>query len=99
MSWRPRNLGFLLLLYAAVLGYALVFWAPDLFDRYERMATRHPALGYAYLIAVLVGGLLLAIASIVVFYRIWRNTAAKRREHQRRMSSPSELSAREQMVE
>ncbi|HEX6961152.1 MAG TPA: DUF697 domain-containing protein [Lacipirellula sp.] len=99
MSWRPRNLGFLLLLYAAVLGYVLVFWAPDLFDRYERMAARHPALGYAYLTAVLVGGVLLGVASIVIFYRIWRNTAAKRREEARRLASPSELSAREWMAE
>jgi small GTP-binding protein len=92
-------LGFLLLLYAAALGYALVFWAPELFDRYERMAARHPALGYTYLAAVALGTLLLGIASIVIFTRIWRNTAAKRREEHRRQTNPSELSARERMAE
>jgi uncharacterized protein (DUF697 family)/GTP-binding protein EngB required for normal cell division len=99
MPWRPRNLSFLLLLYAAALGYALVFWAPDLFDRYERLAARHPALGYAYLTAVGVGGVLLAVASIIIFLRLWKNTAAKRRDRARRMANPSELSSRERRAE
>jgi small GTP-binding protein len=99
MAWRPRSLGLLLLLYAAALGYALVVWAPDLFDRYERVAARHPALGYAYLTAVIIGGLLLAIVSIVIFIRLWQNTAAKNLQRQRRMANPSELSAKERLAE
>jgi len=99
MPWRPRSLGLLLLLYAAALGYALVVWAPDLFDRYERVAARHPRLGYAYLAAVAVGGVLLAIVSVVIFVRLWRNTAAKRRQRRRRAANPSELSAKERQAE
>src|SRR5215213_11763965 len=99
MAWRPRSLGLLLLLYAAALGYALVVWAPDLFDRYERVAARHPALGYAYLTAVVVGGLLLGVVSVVIFVRLWRNTAAKNRQRERRMANPSELSSKERLAE
>jgi len=92
-------LGLLVLLYAAALGYALVVWAPELLDRYERLAARHPRLGYAYLAAVAVGGVLLAIVSIVIFVRLWRNTVAKRRHRQRRMADPSALSAKERQAE
>jgi uncharacterized protein len=99
MAWRPRSLGFLLLLYAAALGYALVFWAPDLFDRYERIAGRHPALGYAYAVLVGAGALLLAVVSVVIFVRMWKNTAAKNRTLQRRATNPSELSAKERAAE
>ena len=54
-----------MLLYAAALGYALVVWAPDLLDRYERVAERHPRLAYAYAAAVIAGGVLLALLLIV----------------------------------
>src|SRR5688572_13692339 len=99
MAWRPRSLGLLLLLYAAALGYALVFWAPDLFDRYERVAARHPALGYAYAVLVGAGALLLAVVSVVIFVRMWKNTAAKNRTLARRATNPSELSAKERAAE
>src|SRR5262245_42889278 len=93
MNWRPRNLGFLLLLYAAVLGYALVAWVPDLVEGYEKIAERHPWLGYAYLAAVAAGALVLGGTSAYFFYRIWKNSRAKRQRRSQRLANPSELSA------
>jgi small GTP-binding protein len=87
------------LLYAAALGYALVVWAPDLLDRYERVAERHPRLAYAYAAAVIVGGVLLAIVSAAAFVRLWRNTAAKQRSRTRRSAGPGELSAKQRHAE
>jgi small GTP-binding protein len=93
MNWRPRNLGFLVLLYAAALGYALVAWTPGLVEGYEKIAERHPWLGYAYLTAVAAGAIILGGASAYFFYRIWKNSRAKRQRRSQRLANPSELSA------
>ena len=99
MAWRPRNLGLLVLIYAAALGYALVAWMPALVDVYDRVAARHPALAYAYLAAVGVGGALLAGVSVVLFYKLWKNTADKNRRRERRATDPSALSAADRRAE
>src|SRR5688500_17843676 len=99
MAWRPRNLGLLLLIYAAALGYALIAWTPQLVDVYDRVAARQPSLAYAYLAAVVTGGVLLAGASIVLFVKVWRNTAAKNKRRRRRATDPSGLSPAERRAE
>jgi uncharacterized protein len=99
MPWRPRSLGLLLVAYAAVAGYALVAWLPQLVDGYERIAARHPYWGYAYLTAVAAGGVLLGGASLAIFWRLWRNTAAKAKQRSARLKNPSDLSARERAAE
>jgi hypothetical protein len=99
MAWRPRNLGMLVLVYAAALGYALVAWMPELVDVYDRVAARSPALAYAYLAAVITGGVLLGGASAVLFVKLWRNTAAKDKRRRRRATDPSGLSPAERRAE
>ncbi len=99
MNWRPRSLSFLLLLYAAVLGYALVAWLPALVENYEKIEARHPAWANAYLAVVATGGVVLGGASLVLFWRLWKNTAAKRRERASRLQNPSEMSARQREAE
>jgi small GTP-binding protein len=99
MSWRPRSLGLLLLLYLAAVGYALAVWAPDLIDRYERFADKHPQLAYVYLGAVSTGAIILAGLSIYIFIRFWKNTAARNRQQRRRLANPSELSAKDRQAE
>ena len=79
MTWRPRSLSFLLVVYAAVLVYALVAWLPALVENYEKLADRHPNWAYAYLGAVIAGAAVLGVASLVIFWRLWRNTVAKNR--------------------
>jgi small GTP-binding protein len=88
-----------MLLYAAALGYALAVWAPELIDRYERVAERHPQLAYIYLALVIAGGVLLTIVSVILFITLWRNTVAKRQQRERRMANPSELSAKQRLAE
>jgi small GTP-binding protein len=99
MAWRPRKLGWLLLLYLAAIGYALLVWAPELLDRYERLAERHPQLAYVYLIGVTLGGLILVVLSVILFARLWKNSREKRRQRERRAANPSELSAAERKAE
>ncbi|RIK74611.1 MAG: hypothetical protein DCC67_16395 [Planctomycetota bacterium] len=99
MPGRPRSLGLLILLYAAAVGYALFVWAPELLVRYERLAERHPQLANVYAAAVIGGGALLAIASVVLFVRLSRNTRIKREHHERRKADPRKLSAKQRLAE
>lgn len=92
-------MGLLLLLYAAAVGYALVAWMPALVENYETVAARHPNWGYAYLAAVLGGGILLGGASLVLFWRLWRNSATKTKRQASRLRNPSDMSARQRAAE
>jgi small GTP-binding protein len=92
-------LGLLVLVYAALVGYALIAWLPALVENYERVAARHPNWGYAYAGAVIFGGAVLGIASLVIFWRLWRNSAAKGRERASRLKNPSDMSARQRRAE
>jgi uncharacterized protein (DUF697 family)/GTP-binding protein EngB required for normal cell division len=89
----------LVVVYAAVLVYALVAWLPALVENYERLAARHPSWAYSYLGAVITGGVVLGGASLVIFWRLWRNTVAKNRGRASRGRNPSEMSARERDAE
>src|SRR5690606_11804912 len=99
MNWLPRSLGFLALLYAAGVGYALVAWTPTLLDVYQRTAAEHPRLAWAYLAAVSLGGALLAGTSLAIFISLWRNSAGKERRRERRAKDPSAMSHAERQAE
>jgi small GTP-binding protein len=99
MPWRPRNMGLLLLLYAAALGYALAVWAPTALASYDSLAEKHPTLAYAYLAMVAVGGLLLAGASVVLFTKLWRNSRRKDQRRERRAKDPHSMSVAERQAE
>jgi len=99
MAWRPRKLRWLLAAYAAVLGYALVAWAPALLEQYDRLAEAHPNWAYAYLGVVATGGALLAGASFALFWRMWRNSQVKEGRRASRLRDPSQLSPAERQRE
>jgi uncharacterized protein (DUF697 family)/GTP-binding protein EngB required for normal cell division len=99
MQWRPRSLGFLALLYAAAIGYALVAWTPTLLDVYQRTAADHPRLAWAYLAAVSLGAVLLGGAALAIFFNLWRNTAKKDQRRERRAKDPSAMSHAELQAE
>ena len=92
-------MGLLLLVYLAALAYALATWLPTAVSAYEQMAARHPWLGYLYLAAVGLGAAVLVSLTLVILYRIWRATAAKRALQRRRGKNPSELSAFDRAAE
>lgn len=95
----PRRLGWLLLIYAAALAYALVAWMPEAVRTYNDLASSNPMLAKGYLGLVVAGGLVLLGISAAILVRMWRNSATKRRDHQRRARNPSELSAVERKAE
>jgi uncharacterized protein (DUF697 family)/GTP-binding protein EngB required for normal cell division len=92
-------LGLLAIAYAIAIGYALVAWLPVLVENYEKLAERHPHWAYAYLAAVSAGGVVLGGASLYLFWRLWRNSAAKAKSRASRALNPSEMSARQRQQE
>lgn len=99
MSLLPRKLGWLVIAYLAILGYALVAWLPDLIEQYNGLAKNNPTLSTLYLVAISVGGLILLGLSIWLFLRIWKNTRKKITDKSRRVSNPSELSISQKQAE
>jgi small GTP-binding protein len=99
MAWLPRKTGWLLLVYLAVIGYALVAWLPRVVAGYRSLAETHAWLGYAYLTLIAIGGSILLGLTVWVLGKLWRNSAAKRRAQLRRGRNPSELSAAERAAE
>jgi GTP-binding protein EngB required for normal cell division/uncharacterized protein (DUF697 family) len=92
-------LSLVLLAYAGALGYVLIAWTPRLVDAYERVATRHPRLAYGYLAAVIAGAVLLGGASAAIFWRLWRNSAAKAKRQAARLRDPGAMTSRERAAE
>lgn len=95
----PRKLLWLVLLYLAALGYALIAWLPAIVDAYGRAAESHPRFAQVYLVGIGMGGALLLGISIYLFAIIYRNTAHKRANRIGRQKNPSELSPAERLAE
>src|SRR5687768_13411771 len=96
----PRlTTGIWLLILAAVVGGLLVWLPPTLVEQYRRAAELSETWAKVYLAAVGLGAALLAIASLVIIFRLWRNTRRKRVEREQRRRNPSELSAAERQSE
>lgn len=89
----------LLIIYLAVAGYLLVSWLPSIIGGYQTIANSYPWLAYGYLGAVGLGALVLLGTSVVVFYRLWRNTRKKDLGRERRQQNPSELSTAQLQAE
>ena len=77
----PGRFVWLLLAYLALVGYALVAWLPQIVEQYERLAEKHPNMGYAYLAAVGLGSAILTTISLWIIYRVLKNTWLKRHQH------------------
>lgn len=99
MSWLPRKIGWVLIIYLALLGYALVAWMPKVIEQYNKLAENNPRLSTAYLAAVAVGGLILASLSLWLMVRLWKNTLAKHRQREQRMQNPSQMSPAQKQTE
>jgi len=93
MNLLPRSLVLLLVVYLAVAGYALVAWLPGIVDGYRRLHETSPNVAIAYLAAVSMGALLLVGLSVVLFFRLWRNTRHKTRRRESRSRDPSKMTA------
>lgn len=95
----PRKFGWLLIAYFALAAYALVAWMPEIAIRYQALAKTNPQLGTIYLTLVIAGAVVLAALSTWLLYRLWRNTATKKRRRLRRGQNPSAMSPAEQQRE
>ncbi len=99
MAHLPRRFGLILLAYMGVLGYLLVSWMPTVVERYQRTAEQFPRLGTLYLGAIAVGVAALLGLSLWILVRLWRNSARKQTDRERRGRDPSELSPKQQRAE
>jgi len=99
MAWFPRRYGWLLIVYVALLAYALVTWLPKAVESYQNLAASNPRLGTIYLGLVGAGGLVLVGMSLWVMVRLWRNTRTKQKRRLRRSQNPSGMSVAEQQLE
>ncbi len=95
MPWISRRLGLLVLAYLALAAYALVAWMPEVVLHYQALAKTNPRLGTIYLALVLAGAVVLAGLSAWLLFRLWRNTATKKRCRLRRGQNPSAMSPAE----
>lgn len=99
MPLLPRKFGWLLIAYFALAAYAVVVWMPEIAIRYQALAKTNPQLGTTYLTLVIAGAVILAGLSTWLLYRLWRNTATKKRHRHRRGQNPSVMSPAEQQRE
>jgi small GTP-binding protein len=99
MSQSRTTTGILAVIVLAVLGYVLVTIPPRLFEGYHHAAEAGQWLGYAYLVVVGIGCLLLGSLVISILLHVLRNTWQKKAEHERRVLSPSQMSAGDQSQE
>lgn len=88
-----------MLLLVAVAAYLLVSFGPSTLRQYDELARRRPLLGALYLGSVAAGSLLAAGAAAWVGWRVWGNTAARRRNRARRSRNPSDLTVGERRAE
>ena len=99
MARLPQRFGLLLVVYLAVVGYALVAWLPTVVDGYQGLVESSPRVAIVYLTLVAAGVLLLTGLSIWALVRLLRNTLGKERRLSRRVKNPSDLSAAQRQVE
>src|SRR5262245_52972043 len=99
MSQSRTTTGILAIIALAVLGYVMVTIPPRLFEGYHHAAEVSQWIGYAYLVVVGIGSLLLGGLLISILLHVLKNTWQKKAEHERRVLSPSEMSAGAQSQE
>ncbi len=99
MARLPQRFGLLLIVYLAVVGYALVAWLPSIVDSYQGLVETSPRVATAYLALIAVGCVLLGGLSIWAMVRLLRNSLGKQRKLSRRAKNPSELSAAQRQSE
>lgn len=89
----------LLLLVLAALAYLLITLPPTVIAQYKDAQELGSAWGYAYLVLVGLGGLLMTFVVGWVLARLWINTRSKSRRRAQRERNPSQLSRDEQQRE
>ena len=99
MGRASQRFGLLLIVYLAMVGYALVSWLPRVIDVYRGLAESNPRGAVVYLSLVAIGALILGGISFAALLRILQITRNKEKQRARRAKNPSELSAKEQQTE
>ncbi len=83
----------------AGIGALLVLVPPILVSQYERARTLGETAGTIYIALLGIGLALLSLSALVVLWRIWKNTRDKRRQADRAVKNPSQMSAGEKRRE
>ena len=91
--------GFMLIVLAAVAGFALLYLPNWLISNYETATNLGPIAAWMYLIVVGIGGLLLFGSFIWTVWKLWGASIMKKRRQHRRNRSPSEMTASQRAAE
>lgn len=91
--------GFVLLVFAAMLGAWLIFLPSMIADQYERVSEAGSFWGTLYIVSVSTGGVILLSCSVWIMWKLWSRGRTKRRRKIERDRSPSEMSRSEQSAE
>jgi small GTP-binding protein len=90
---------FLVLLYLAAVGFALVYLPPMVIDKYGEVARENPNVARVYLGVVIAGAVILLAISVWILARLVANTRQRRVIRERRAKDPSQLSRTERETE
>ncbi len=99
MARLPQRFGLLLIVYLAVVGYALMGWLPAIVASYQGLVETSPRVATIYLSLVIVGGVLLGGISLWAVVRVLRNSLSKQRSRERRAKNPSEMTVAQRQSE
>ena len=99
MQLKKTFSGLMLVVLAAVAGFALMFLPSWLIAKYETANSLGSVWGTIYLITVGVGGALLIGSFAWKVWKLWGASIMKKRRRQRRNRNPSEMSASQKAAE
>lgn len=91
--------GILYLIVAAAAGGVLLWLPPKILYQYKMAVETGPVATRIFVGTAILGGGLILGALATVGYRLWKNTAAKKKQREDRNKNPSELSSQQKQIE
>lgn len=99
MPNRTQTFGLLLVLLLVAIAYLAITLPTKVIEQYHNASQHNAMLGYAYLVVVGLGVLMLGSILITITWRVWRNSVTRDKQERRRGTDPSQLSRAQQRAE